>query len=334
MRAVLVKQPGGAEQLEIGEVQKPALDEVNTLLIRIKATALNRADIHQREGKYPPPPGASEVLGLETAGIVEEVSEAAAAEGWKKGDRICALLPGGGYAEYCAIPHGMAIRIPDGMPFEEAASLPEAFLTAWQALCWQGDLQDNKRVLIHAGASGVGTAAIQLAKQFANTTVIVTAGSDEKIEFCQSVVGADHGINYKQCDGRFAERVLELTEGKGVDILIDFVGASYWEENLRCLACDGVMVMLAFLGGTAAPAFDLSPFLRKRITVRGSTLRARPVEYKTKLTKELAAFLLPRLADGRIKAVISKVFDWKDVAAAHGFMEDNRNLGKIVLTGM
>jgi tumor protein p53-inducible protein 3 len=328
MRAVLVRAPGGPEQLTLGEAPRPEL-QPGCVLVKIKATSLNRADTLQREGKYPPPPGDSTILGLEMAGIIEDIGPATSGH-WKKGDRVCALLGGGGYAEYCVIKEDMAIGIPDNMSFEEAACIPEAFLTAWQSLRWLGGLENGKRVLIHAGASGVGSSAIQLVKQFENTYVYATASRD-KLDFCKSL-GADDAFDRN--DGPWLPKVMQSTENKGVDLVIDFVGSSYWEQNLQVLALDGVMVILALLSGSQTPAFDMGPILRKRLTIRGSTLRNRSIDYKIKLTKDFEAFAMSRFAEGKLKPVIYKVFSWEHVADAHRMMDSNANLGNIVLNGM
>jgi len=316
------------EQLYIGDTALPEMHE-DSLMIKVKAAGLNRADINQRKGNYPPPEGASDVLGLEVAGVVHDVGSRVTE--WKKGDRVCALLPGGGYAEYAEIPQDMGMRIPESLSFEEAASIPEAFLTAWQALKLLAGLDDNKRVLIHAGASGVGSAAIQICKQFRGTQVLFTVGSDEKIEFCKKL-GADIGFNRK--DGPWADKVLAATDNQGVDIVLDFVGANYWEQNLKVLGLDGTMVILAYLGGAQVPGFDMSPFLKKRITVRGSTLRARSKSYKVELTRDFVAFGLPRFADRRLVGLVDKVFPWQQVGMAHEYMEADQNTGKIILNEM
>ncbi|RMH69801.1 MAG: NAD(P)H-quinone oxidoreductase [Gemmatimonadetes bacterium] len=324
MRAILVKAPGGADQLEMGEFPAPvpADDEV---LVEVKATALNRADIMQREGKYPPPAGASPILGLEMAGVVQQVGNACRRA--KKGDRVCALLPGGGYAEYVAVPESMLIPIPANLSFEEAAGIPEVFMTAYQALFWVGNLQPGETVLIHAGASGVGTAAIQLAKD-AGASVIITAGSDEKTNFCRHL-GADYAINYKT--GDFASSVLDVTENHGVNLVIDVVGAAYWAQNITALGMDGRWVCLAMMGGSKIPDFDLRHLFRKRIQLLTTTLRSRSQAYKQDLTQELVFHLLPKFEKELLKPVIDTVFSWSDVAEAHRYMEANQNRGKIVL---
>ena len=324
MKAVLVRQPGGPEQLTLGEYPTPEPGP-GELLVRVHATALNRADILQRRGLYPPPPGASPLLGLEAAGVVAALGEGCA--GWRVGDRVFALLPGGGYAEYVTVPAAMALPIPPSLSFEQAAAIPEAFLTAFQTLFWIGRLQAGEWVLIHAGASGVGTAAIQLARD-AGARVAVTAGSEPKLQACRDL-GAEVAINYKL--GPFAPKVLEATGGRGVDLILDFVGAPYWEQNLECLATDGRLVLIATMGGGIVDRFDLRRLMGKRLQVTGTTLRSRSLEYKTRLTREFAARALPKFADGTLRPVIDRVFPWEQVAEAHRYMESNRNIGKIVL---
>lgn len=324
MRAVLVRHPGGPEQMVIGEVPTPEPD-AGQLLVRIHATALNRADILQRRGLYPPPPGTTPILGLEMAGVVETVGEGCA--GWRPGDRVFALLPGGGYAEYVTVPVQMAMPIPDALSFEEAAAIPEAFFTAYQSLFWIGRLQPGEWVLIHAGASGVGTAAIQLARD-AGARVVITAGTERKLQACRAL-GAEAAFNYKV--GPFAPKVLEVTGGRGVDLILDFVGAPYWESNLECLATDGRLVLLAGLGGGIVDRFDLRRLMRKRLQVTGTGLRSRSLEYKVRLTREFAGRMLPKFASGRLRPVIDRVFPWEQVADAHRYMENNLNIGKVVL---
>ena len=324
MKAVLVKSPGDASQLYIGEAPLPETGDED-LLVRVKATALNRADILQRRGLYPPPPGASDIIGLEMAGTV--VSRGNRCQRFQPGDRVFGLLPGGGYAEYVAIPEGMAMPIPDNLSFEEAAAIPEAFLTAFQALHWLGNFREGHIVLIHAGASGVGTAAIQLVRE-GGGRAIVTAGSEPKLQACRAL-GATDAFNYKE--GPFAEKVLRVTHGHGADIIIDFVGASYLDQNLTAIAVDGRMVVLSLLGGSVAERFDMRKLMRKRARIEGSTLRGRSLEYKIKLTAEFSQYALPRFQSGALKPVIDRVFSWREVAEAHRYMEANKNIGKIIL---
>jgi putative PIG3 family NAD(P)H quinone oxidoreductase len=325
MKAILVKEPGDAGQLIMGTypIPEPSDDE---LLVKVKATALNRADIMQRQGRYPPPEGASLVLGLEMAGVVEWVGPKCS--GWSPGDRVFGLLPGGGYAEYAVIPGAMAMPIPENFSFEEAAAIPEVFLTAYQTLFWLGNLQEKEVVLIHAGASGVGTAAIQLARE-KGATVIITAGSEQKLAACREL-GAKTAINYKE--GSFAPKVLETTENRGVNLILDFVGAAYWEQNLSVLATDGRLVLISTLGGTKVERLDLRVLMKKRIQITATTLRARSQDYKVRLTWDLSEFVLPCFKDGRLQPVIDRIFPWEEVVQAHRYMEENKNIGKIILT--
>ncbi|MDQ0190775.1 NAD(P)H-quinone oxidoreductase [Alicyclobacillus cycloheptanicus] len=324
MKAVVMDGFGGPEVLSIGEAPDPVIGE-HDLLVRVKATALNRADLLQRMGGYPPPPGASEILGLEMAGEVVHVGPGV--PGWKRGDRVFALLPGGGYAELAAVPAAMAMRIPDNLSYEQAAAIPEVFLTAYLNLFELAHLQAGDTVLVHAGASGVGTAAIQLIRE-AGATSMVTAGSPEKLNRCVQL-GASAGWNYKQ--GPFAPWIQERTKGRGVDIILDFIGAPYFEQNLQSLAVDGRLVIIGTMGGVKVDQLNLGFLLRNRLQVIGTALRSRSPETKAQLTKKFAAFALERFADGRLQPVIDKVFDWTEAAAAHAYMESNANTGKIVL---
>jgi tumor protein p53-inducible protein 3 len=325
MKAIIVRQPGGVDQLAIAEVPAPEPSR-GELLVRVRAAALNRADILQREGNYPPPPGASDILGLDVAGIVERTGKGC--KTYKAGERVFGLLPGGGYAEYAVIPEAMAMPIPAHFSFEQAAAVPEVFLTAYQTLFRIGRLQAGETVLIHSGGSGVGTAAIQLAAE-AGAAVLTTTGTDEKCERCRSL-GAVRAINYRKED--FSAAVLEHTRGTGVDLILDFVAAAYWEKNITALRTDGRMVLISLMGGSIAERVDLGRILSKRLQINGTTLRGRPEEYKIRLTREFADFALDKLVDGRLKPVIDSVFPWEQVAEAHTRMEANLNIGKIVLT--
>ncbi|WP_114778323.1 NAD(P)H-quinone oxidoreductase [Botryobacter ruber] len=323
MKAILVKAPGGPEQLHLGEYPKPE-PQANELLVKVHATALNRADTLQRQGKYPPPAGASPLLGLELAGVVEAVG--ADCTRYKPGDKVFGLLPGGGYTAYAVIDEAMAMPVPENLSMEEAAAIPEVFLTAFQALVWLGRLQAGERVLIHAGASGVGTAAIQLARE-TGAEVVVTA-SAEKHTTCLRL-GAAKAIDYKH--ESFKEEVMRYTNNEGVDVIVDFIAGPYFNDNLDCLRTDGRLVLLATLGGGKVADFDLRKLLAKRLQVTGSTLRSRSRDYQVKLTQELSAFALGRFVSGKLKPVIDSVFDWQEVAEAHRYMEANKNTGKIVL---
>ncbi|MEZ4934967.1 MAG: NAD(P)H-quinone oxidoreductase [Saprospiraceae bacterium] len=322
MKAILQNNFGSVEELYLGEATMPTITE-DEVLVKVRATALNRADLLQRKGLYPPPPGESEIIGLEMSGEVSAIG--AKVEEWEVGDRVFALLAGGGYAEYVKVHKRMLMKIPGSMGFEEAAAVAEAFLTAWQALVWLAGIQTGETILIHAGASGVGTAAIQIAK--AKGAKIVVTASKGKHELCKNL-GADHCIDYRAKN--FAEEIFHFNK-RGADVLIDFMGASYFENNIKALAMDGRMVMLGFLGGTKIESLDMGPVLFKRLKIMGSTLRARSLEYKARLTNDFVKHGLSLLATGVIKPVIDSVFDWRDVKQAHTYMEGNKNKGKVIL---
>jgi tumor protein p53-inducible protein 3 len=324
MKAMLMRGTGGVEVLYLGEHPDPAMQD-DELLVRVKATALNRADLLQRRGKHPPPKGVPDILGLEMAGEVVDVG--AVCEGWALGDRVCALLPGGGYAELVSIPAGLAMRIPENLTFEEATAIPEVFLTAYQNLFNVARLAPRETVLVHAGASGVGTAAIQLVRE-AGATSLVTAGSREKIDRCLAL-GARAGWNYKE--GAFPPWVAQMTGGEGVDIVLDFVGAAFFEQNLQALAVDGRMVVIGTLGGAEVEKFSLRALMSKRLQITGAGLRSMDTARKIRLTRQFADFALPRFATGRLIPIVDSVFDWREAAKAHERMESNVNVGKIVL---
>lgn len=323
MRAVLVEED--TKKLYIGEAERPSIMD-NELLVKVKATAINRADLLQRTGNYPPPKGASPILGLEMSGVVEEVGKNAG--NWKKGDPVFGLLPGGGYAEYAKIPGEMAIPIPESLSFEQAAAIPEVFLTAYLNMFKLGGLTKGGKVLIHAGASGVGTAAIQLAREAGAASIIVTAGTETKREFCLAL-GADVAIDYKE--GPFAPKVKEATEEKGVNLILDFIGAPYWEQNISSLDIDGRLILIGTMGGSKVNDVDLGKLLFKRIQVIGTALRSKPVDQKVDLTKRFSEFALPLFNDGHLKPIIDSVMDWQQANEAHNYMEQNKNSGKIVL---
>ncbi|HBO69671.1 MAG TPA: NADPH:quinone oxidoreductase [Deltaproteobacteria bacterium] len=325
MKAVLPSGFGGPEVLRIGECPDPSFGK-GDLLVRVRAAGLNRADLLQRRGKYPPPAGASEILGLEIAGEVADAGRAVA--GVSPGDRVCAILPGGGYAELAAVPADMAMPIPPGLSFEQGAAIPEAFLTAYRNLFPLGLLRPGETVLVHAGGSGVGTAAIQLIREGGGRS-LVTAGSPEKISRCREL-GAEGGWNYRE--GPFAPWVASRTSGKGVDIVLDCVGAPYLDQNLRSLARGGRLLVIGMMGGSRAEGIDLARILMNHLSIKGSTLRHLDREEKERLVREFSAFALPRFADGRLVPVVDSVFDWTDAASAHERMESNANVGKIVLS--
>jgi putative PIG3 family NAD(P)H quinone oxidoreductase len=323
MKAVLIEKFGSAENLKIGNWAPPQLQDYE-VLVKVYATALNRADLLQREGKYPPPAGASPILGLEIAG--EVVALGVEVSRWKIGDKVFGLIPGGGYAQYAKIHENMAIQIPENMTFETAAAVPEVFLTAYQALIWLAKLQPQETVLIHAGASGVGTAAIQIAKEI-GAEVFATA-SAAKHSLCLDL-GAKTVIDYKKQD--FEQEITHLTDGKGVNAIIDFLAASYFQKNINSLSTDGRLILLALLGGAEVNQVNLSKILMKRLQIIGSTLRSRNLDYQIRLTQEFWQFASNNFLVGKFKPVIDSIFEWENVQEAHRYMESNQNAGKIIL---
>lgn len=320
MKAILFDQPGGPEVLHLADAPDPQPGP-NDLLVRVRATGVNRAETLQRKGAYPPPPGASPILGLELAGEVVQP-----AGDWQAGDRVMAVVTGGGYAELATVPAAVAIRVPEHFSFEEAAAIPEAFLTAFLNLFTLGKLQAGETVLIHAGGSGVGTAAIQLARA-AGARVITTAGTQEKLARCREL-GADVAINYKH--EAFAERVNSATGEQGVNLILDFVGAPYWNDNLAALAPYGRLMLIGFLGGGQGQ-LDIGPILGKSLTIAGTTLRRTPQPQKAALARAFSEFALPRFARGELQPVVDTVLPLEEAAEAHRLMELNRNIGKIIL---
>ncbi|RFU71184.1 NAD(P)H-quinone oxidoreductase [Peribacillus saganii] len=322
MRAILVEE--NSSELYLGEYKEPEIGD-DDLLVSVRATALNRADILQRKGKYPPPTGESEIIGLEMAGVVERIGKNV--RGFQKGDRVCALLPGGGYAEKARVPSGLAIPIPIGYSFEEAAGIPEAYLTAFLNLFELGNISEGDFVLIHAAGSGVGTAAIQLARE-AGAIAIATAGSAEKLEICRKL-GAQYTINYRE--ENFADRVRGITNGDGVNVILDPVGATYWEANLESIATDGRWLVIGGMGGYEVEKISLRTLMRKRVSLIGSTLRSRTTEDKIRLNEHFIEFAGKRFDNGKLVPVIDKVYSWKQANEAHQYMEQNQNIGKIIL---
>ncbi|MDH3598255.1 MAG: NAD(P)H-quinone oxidoreductase [Candidatus Tectomicrobia bacterium] len=324
MKAITFDAPGDPEVLHLADAPDPTPGPED-LLVRVRASALNRADTLQRRGNYPPPPGESEILGLELAGEVEAVGNAV--RGFSAGDRVFGLVGGGGYAEKALIHSQMAMRMPEAWSFETAAAVPEVYFTANETLFTLGELTQGETVLIHAGASGVGTAGLQMAKQ-AGARVFITAGSADKIARCTEL-GADAGINYKEED--FAERVMALTDKAGVELVQDFIGAAYWDRNLRCLKVAGRMVMVGLMGGIKVEA-NLNVIMGKRLRIMGSVMRSQPLENKIAITRRFQERWLPLLESGVLKPVIDTSFPLAEAAAAHQYMEENRNVGKILLT--
>ncbi|GAA6015106.1 hypothetical protein JCM11491_001665 [Sporobolomyces phaffii] len=333
MKAILVKdgKSDSADGLYLGEYDKPTLQQGDgKVIVKVKAFGLNRMDIMQRQGKYPLPHGTTPILGVEFSGTIEDAGET----DYKAGDEVFGLAIGGAYAEYIATPASMLTKKPEHVSWVQAAAVPENWLTAFQALFTISELKAGQTALIHAGASGVGLAAIQLAKAYGAELVIATAGTDEKVKFVEQH-GAK-GINYKTQN--FADEVLKLTDNKGVDVLIDFIGASYWEKNLKSLGRDGRMVLLGLMGGakTETP-LDLSQILFKRLRIEGTTLRSRSLEYQGKLLQDFSKEALGKVfakakGDEGLDLVIHKVFDWSEIQAAHTEMEQAKNIGKIICT--
>ncbi len=323
MRAIEITQPGPPDVLQLCERPMPVLAPGH-VLIRVHAAGINRPDVLQRTGNYPVPPGASDIPGLEVAG--EIVDGDLAGSGFAIGDMVCALVQGGGYAEYCSAALSLCLPLPKGMSALQAASLPETFFTVWSNVFERGGLAAGETLLVQGGSSGIGVTAIQLAKALGHT-VFATAGSDEKCRACEAL-GADRAINYRTED--FAEVVKAATGGKGVDVILDMVGGDYVPREIACLADDGRLVIIALLGGASATV-PLGQILRRRLTVTGSTLRPRPVAFKAQIAARLREHVWPLLEAGAIKPVIYKTFPLADAALAHALMESSEHVGKIVL---
>ncbi|HEY0846040.1 MAG TPA: NAD(P)H-quinone oxidoreductase [Noviherbaspirillum sp.] len=323
MRFVQHGKGGPAEilHIETGERPQPRSGEV---LIEVHTAGINRPDVLQRSGVYPPPPGASPVLGLEVAGTIVDIADDVS--GWKIGDRVCALTPGGGYAEYCTAPARNCLPIPGGLSMVEAAALPENYFTVWTNVFERGALRAGETFLVHGGSSGIGLTAIQLAKEF-GANVITTVGGANKAEFCRRI-GADLAINYREQD--FAEEVMRHTGKRGVDVILDMVGGDYINKNIRSLALNGRLVQIAFLQGSNVQ-IDAMPIMLKRLVFTGSTLRPRTVEEKAGIAAALQEKVWPALAAGRCKPVIHQVFPLEDAASAHKLMESSTHIGKIML---
>lgn len=330
MRAIEISEYGAPEVLHVVERDKP-VPGIGELLIRVAASGVNRPDVLQRKGNYPVPPGASDLPGLEVAGVIESGDAAAlAAAGLKVGDRVCALIAGGGYAQWCVAPVGQCLPSPAGLSDTEAASLPETFFTVWSNVFDRARLQAGEILLIQGGTSGIGVTAIQMAKAL-GAKVIATAGSDEKVQACLQL-GADHAINYKTQD--FQAECLRITEGRGVDVILDMVAGDYIAREVESLAEDGRLVIIAVQGGIKAQ-FNAGLVLRRRLQITGSTLRPRPVAFKTAIARNLREHVWPLVEQGKIKPVIHSTFAASSVdgaAQAHRLMETNQHIGKIVLT--
>jgi len=323
MRFINISEHGGPEVMEIkeGETPDPGKGEV---LIRVHAAGVNRPDVMQRQGLYAPPRGASPILGLEVSGEVVATGNDVSA--WSVADRVCALTNGGGYAEYVAVPAGQCLPVPAGLPVEEAAALPETFFTVWANVFDRAGLKPGESFLVHGGSSGIGTAAIQMAKSL-GSKVFTTAGSAEKCAACQSL-GADVAVNYTEQD--YVKVLKEATDGQGVDVILDMVGGDYVARNLELAAVDGRIASISFLRGSQVE-IDMMQILRKRLTVTGSTLRPRSAEAKAGIAQKLRAQIWPLIESGEIKPLIAARFPLADVVESHKLMESSKHIGKIIL---
>lgn len=331
MKALVITQPGGPEVLQAAErpIPRPAANEV---LVRVKAAGINRPDVAQRKGHYPAPPWApADIPGLEIAGTVESVPEGSTGGRWKVGDRVCALVSGGGYAEYCAVPEELCLPLPGNLSFTEAASLPETFFTVWSNVFDRGKLQKGDSFLVHGGSGGIGITAIQLAKAW-GCTVFTTAGTEEKCRFCEEL-GADKAVNYRTED--FEEAIRAHPAGKrGMQVILDMIGGDYTQKNLRLLADEGRLVLINAMKGRDA-SVDLVEIMRRRLVVTGSTLRARHTAFKSAIARKLEDHVWPLFESGAIRPVLHTVFPLEEAEKAHRLMESGQHRGKIVLeTGL
>jgi putative PIG3 family NAD(P)H quinone oxidoreductase len=324
MRAVTATEPGGPEVLTLSDLADPQPGP-GEVVLDVAATAVNRADLLQRQGHYPPPPGASDVIGLECSGTVAAVG--AGVEGWQVGDEVCALLAGGGYAEKVAVPAGQVMPVPSGIDLETAAALPEVACTVWSNVFMVAHLQPDETLLVHGGAGGIGTFAIQLAHAL-GAKVVTTAGSEEKLEVCRSL-GADLAVNYREQD--FVEEVKAFTDGHGADVILDNMGAKYLGRNVSALATQGRLVIIGMQGG-AKGELDINALLRKRGAVIATALRSRPVQEKAAICAAVVEHVWPLVADGRVKPVVHARYPLAEAARAHADVESSANVGKVLLT--
>jgi putative PIG3 family NAD(P)H quinone oxidoreductase len=324
MRAVAIPEPGGPEVLTIEERPVPRCGE-GEILVAVAAAGVNRPDVMQRQGHYPPPPGAPDIPGLEIAGVVEAVGEGV--ERFRTGDEVIALVAGGGYAEYCVTPEATALPLPKPLTLVEGAAVPETTFTVWHNVFERGRLRPGEWLLVHGGGSGIGTTAIQLAKAF-GAFVVTTAGSDEKCKVLEAL-GADRAVNYRSTD--FVEATIEASLGHGADVILDMVGGDYLKRNCAAAAPDGRIVEIATLAGPKAE-IDIRPLMLKRLTLTGSTLRSRPVAFKAELARALEETVWPIIAKGQYKPVIDRVFPFTEIVEAHRRIEDGAHVGKIVLS--
>jgi NADPH2:quinone reductase len=323
MIAIEISSPGGPEVLAPVERPTPPISP-GEVLIRVAAAGVNRPDVLQRQGRYPPPPGVTDIPGLEVAGTVEAVG--ADVSEWRVGDRVCALVSGGGYAEFCAAPAPQCLPVPRGMDFAHAGAIPETTFTVWTNVFERGRLARGESILIHGGSSGIGTTAIQLARAF-GARVFVTAGSAEKCAACEAI-GAERAINYRETD--FVAAVKDATGGQGVDVVLDMVGGDYLQRNIDALGMDGRLVMIGRQGGVKSE-IDVMPVLRRRLTLTGSTLRARSVAEKGALAQAVHQHVWPLFESGAVRVIVHETFPLRDAAAAHRVMESSTHIGKLVL---
>jgi NADPH:quinone reductase len=324
MKAIVIVKPGGPEVLQLEDRALP-VPQAHEVLIKVEAAGVNRPDVAQRKGSYPPPAGApQDIPGLEIAGIVTGLGQGSLR--WKIGDKVCALVAGGGYAEYCTAPEGQCLPIPENLSFAEGASLPETFFTVWSNVFDRAKLLPGESLLVHGGSSGIGVAAIQLAKA-RGANVYVTAGTDEKCAFCETL-GADKAINYKK--EKFKDVIKDITQKKGVNVILDMVGGDYTQDNLDALAEEGRLVLINFMKGNEVN-IKLSSVLQKRLVITGSTLRARDAGFKDAIADQLQKHVWTFLNSGKIKPVVYKTFSLEEASAAHALMESGEHMGKIVL---
>ncbi|OMO76563.1 Alcohol dehydrogenase superfamily, zinc-type [Corchorus capsularis] len=323
MKAVVITAPGAPEVLQLQEVEEPKIKD-DEVLIKVEAAALNRGDIYQRQGFYPPPQGASPYPGLECSGIIESIGQNVSR--WKVGDKVCALLSGGGYADKVAVPAGQVLPVPSNVSLSDAASFPEVACTVWSTVFMMSRLRPGETLLIHGGSSGIGIFAIQIAK-FKGAKVFVTAGNEQKLAFCKDI-GADVCINYKTED--FVTRVKEESEGKGVDVILDCVGAAYLQQNLDSLNIDGRLFIIGSLSGFVAE-LNIGTIFAKRLTIQAAALRTRSKEEKAEIVNEVEKNVWPAIMSGKVKPVVYKQFPLGEAAEAHRLMESSKHIGKILL---
>jgi putative PIG3 family NAD(P)H quinone oxidoreductase len=323
MTAIEIKEPGGPDVLVAAERPEPVVG-AGDVLVKVAAAGVNRPDVMQRQGRYAPPPGASDIPGLEVAGTIETVG--AEVRGWRVGDRVCALVSGGGYAEYCAAPGPQCLPIPEGFDFVHAAGIPETTFTVWTNVFERGRLAAGESILIHGGSSGIGTTAIQLAKAF-GARVLTTAGTAEKCRACEAL-GADHAINYRDTD--FVEAARQFTGGRGVDLVLDIVGGDYLSRNLDVLAMEGRLVQIGVMSGPKAQV-NMMPVLQRRLTITGSTLRPRSVPEKAAIARAVHEQVWPLYESGRVRVLVHATFPLRHAAEAHRVMDASTHIGKLVL---